>query len=117
MYGRDVVDAALLERLERLRPKHVIVTIGGGKQEQLGLFLRRGLDYVPSIHCIGAAIAFLSGDQVHIPIWADRFYMGWLFRSISEPKRYLPRYWDARKLFRLMLRYRDRLPDLVVADR
>jgi UDP-N-acetyl-D-mannosaminuronic acid transferase (WecB/TagA/CpsF family) len=68
---------------------------------------------VPAIHCIGAAIAFLSGDQVQIPMWADKFYMGWLFRSISEPKRYVPRYWDARKLLRLMMRYRDQLPDLV----
>lgn len=117
IYGRDVDDPELLARLERLRPGHVIVTIGGGTQERLGLCLRRGLSYVPSIHCIGAAIAFLSGDQVQIPMWADRYYMGWLFRSISEPKRYLPRYWDARKLFRLMVRYRDQLPELVVAER
>ena len=117
MYGLDVEDAALLDRLERLKPRHVIVTIGGGTQERLGLYLRRRLRYVPSIHCVGAAIAFLSGDQVQIPMWADRFYMGWLFRSISEPKRYLPRYWDARKLFRLMLRYRDQLPELAPAER
>jgi UDP-N-acetyl-D-mannosaminuronic acid transferase (WecB/TagA/CpsF family) len=117
MYGAEVEDPLLLQRLQKLQPRHVIVTIGGGKQEQLGLYLRRNLTYVPSIHCIGAAIAFLSGDQVHIPVWADRYYMGWLFRSISEPKRYLPRYWDARKLFRLMVRYRDQLPELVSAER
>ena len=117
MYGEDLEDPGLLERLEQLRPQHVIVTIGGGTQERLGLYLRRRLTYVPSIHCIGAAIAFLSGDQVQIPIWADRFYMGWLFRSISEPKRYVPRYWDARKLFRLMVRYRDQLPELLPAER
>lgn len=115
-YGGELQDSVLLERLQQLRPKHVIVTIGGGTQERLGLYLRRHLTYVPSIHCIGAAIAFLSGDQVHIPVWADRFYMGWLFRSLSEPKRYVPRYWDARKLFRLMLRYRDQLPDLIAAE-
>lgn len=117
MYGSEIEDAALLERLDALRPQHVIVTIGGGTQERLGLYLRRRLSYVPSIHCIGAAIAFLSGDQVQIPVWADRFYMGWLFRSVSEPKRYVPRYWDARKLLRLMVRYRDQLPELVTADR
>ncbi len=117
IYGDQIVDPLLLERLERLRPAHVIVTIGGGTQERLGLYLRRNLTYVPSIHCIGAAIAFLSGDQVQIPVWADRFYMGWLFRSISEPKRYIPRYWDARKLLRLMVRYRDQLPDLVPVAR
>ena len=117
VYGQEMEDPLLLERLERLQPRHVIVTVGGGTQERLGLYLRQRLSYLPSIHCIGAAIAFLSGDQVQIPVWADRFYMGWLFRSISEPKRYVPRYWDARKLLRLMLRYRDQLPELVPADR
>jgi UDP-N-acetyl-D-mannosaminuronic acid transferase (WecB/TagA/CpsF family) len=113
MYGNAPIDdPALLERLNRLRPQHVIVTIGGGTQERLGLYLKRNLAYRPAIHCIGAAIAFLSGDQVHIPVWADKFYLGWLFRSVAEPKRYIPRYWDARALFSLMLRYRDRLPDL-----
>ena len=113
IYGNaSISDPALQECLNRLRPQHVIITIGGGTQERLGLYLKRSLDYRPAIHCIGAAIAFLSGDQVHIPVWADRFYLGWLLRSLSEPKRYIPRYWDARKLAALMLRYRDRLPDL-----
>ena len=113
MYGGGAIsDPELLERLSRLRPRHVIVTVGGGTQERLGLYLKRTLEYRPAIHCIGAAIAFLSGDQVHIPVWADRFYLGWLFRSMSEPGRYIPRYWAARKLLALMLRYRERLPEL-----
>jgi UDP-N-acetyl-D-mannosaminuronic acid transferase (WecB/TagA/CpsF family) len=113
MYGSaSISDPVLLERLNRLRPQNVIVTIGGGTQERLGLYLKRNLAYRPAIHCIGAAIAFLSGDQVHIPVWADRFYLGWLFRSIAEPKRYAPRYWGAFKLLPLMLRHRDRLPAL-----
>jgi UDP-N-acetyl-D-mannosaminuronic acid transferase (WecB/TagA/CpsF family) len=107
-----ISDPELLDRLDRLRPQHVIMTIGGGTQERLGLYLKRNLASRPAIHCIGAAIAFLSGDQVHIPVWADKYYLGWLFRSVSEPKRYVPRYWEARKLLALMLRHRDRLPDL-----
>jgi hypothetical protein len=105
-------DPVLLELLDRLRPEHVILTIGGGTQERLGLYLKRNLSYLPAIHCVGAAIAFLSGDQVHIPIWADKYYLGWLFRSISEPKRYGPRYWEARKLLDLMVRNRSHLPPL-----
>jgi UDP-N-acetyl-D-mannosaminuronic acid transferase (WecB/TagA/CpsF family) len=113
IYGSaSISDPALLECLNRLRPQHVIMTIGGGTQERLGLYLKRNLAYRPAIHCIGAAIAFLSGDQVHIPVWADRFYLGWLFRSVAEPKRYVPRYWGAFKLLPLMLRHRDSLPDL-----
>jgi UDP-N-acetyl-D-mannosaminuronic acid transferase (WecB/TagA/CpsF family) len=113
MYGNVAIDdPALIDLLNRLRPQHVIVTIGGGTQERLGLYLKRNLSYRPAIHCIGAAIAFLSGDQVHIPVWADKYYLGWLLRSFAEPKRYIPRYWDARKLLALMLRHRSRLPEL-----
>ena len=113
MYGPRIDDPALLRELERLKPQHIVVTLGGGTQERLGLYLKRHLSYLPAIHCVGAAIAFLSGDQVYIPVWADQFYLGWFFRSASEPKRYIPRYWDARKLLRLMVRYRERLPELV----
>jgi UDP-N-acetyl-D-mannosaminuronic acid transferase (WecB/TagA/CpsF family) len=110
MYGSEIADEVLLERLRRHRPRRVIVTIGGGTQERLGLYLKRNLEYLPAIHCIGAAIAFLSGDQIRIPIWADRAYLGWLFRCISNPRRYVPRYWGARKLIGLLLKYRSRLP-------
>ena len=110
-------DPALIAVLERVQPRHILVTVGGGTQERLGHYLRRHMSYKASIHCIGAAIAFLSGDQVSIPVWADRYYLGWLLRSISEPKRYVPRYWDARKLLGLMLRYRERLPELASASR
>ena len=110
MYGEEIEDPRLLELLGRLRPQHVVVTVGGGTQERLGLYLKRQLSYQPTIHCIGAAIAFLSGDQEGIPVWADKLYLGWLFRTIADPKRFGPRYWEARKLLGLMVRYRDRLP-------
>ncbi len=114
IYGPKLEDPELIARLDRLRPRHVIVTVGGGTQERLGLYVKRNLRYLPAIHCIGAAIAFLSGDQVNIPVFADRFYLGWLYRCISEPRRYVPRYWEARKLLQLMVKYRGRLPPLTV---
>jgi N-acetylglucosaminyldiphosphoundecaprenol N-acetyl-beta-D-mannosaminyltransferase len=110
IYGEAIEDDALLTRIRLRRPTHVVVTIGGGTQERLGLYLKNNLSPIPAIHCVGAAIAFLSGDQVRIPRWADQLYLGWLFRCISEPKRFVPRYWSARKLVGLMLRYRDALP-------
>ena len=111
MYGSQIEDPVLLAMLDRLRPQHIVVTVGGGTQERLGLYLKQRLSYRPAIHCIGAAIAFLSGDQVGIPVWADKFYLGWLFRTLADPKRFGPRYWEARKLLKLMVRYRERLPE------
>ena len=112
-YDRVIADPVLVELMEKLRPKHVVVTIGGGTQERLGLYLKRRLTFLPAIHCIGAAIAFLSGDQVYIPVWADKFYAGWLYRCIAQPKLYVPRYWNARRLLGLMLQYRAELPPLL----
>jgi UDP-N-acetyl-D-mannosaminuronic acid transferase (WecB/TagA/CpsF family) len=112
MYQGDIVDPALIQTMTAHRYRHVIVTIGGGTQERLGLYLKRSLPYLPAIHCIGAAIAFLSGDQVYIPTWADKTGTGWLFRCVSKPGAYIPRYWGARKLLWLLLRYRTQLPPL-----
>ena len=110
LYSHVISDEELLERLEERKPRHIVIGIGGGTQERLGLYLKQHLSYRPAIHCIGAAIAFLSGDQVHIPVWADTLGLGWLYRIMADPKRFFPRYWDARHLAPLLLKYRDRLP-------
>jgi UDP-N-acetyl-D-mannosaminuronic acid transferase (WecB/TagA/CpsF family) len=111
-YAAEISDPGLLEEFHLNSYKHVILTVGGGTQERLGLYLKRSLARTPAIHCIGAAIAFLSGDQVHIPTLVDKLGLGWLWRCVSKPSLYVPRYWAARKLFGLMVRYRDRMPPL-----
>jgi UDP-N-acetyl-D-mannosaminuronic acid transferase (WecB/TagA/CpsF family) len=93
-----ISDFKLLNLLKKKRPTQIIIGLGGGTQERLGLFLRTTLPYKPGIHCIGAAIGFLTGDQVKIPMWADHLYLGWLLRCFSKPQSYVPRYWKARKL-------------------
>lgn len=112
-YGKTMQDPELLRTLEERRPRNVVLCLGGGTQEPLGHYLQQNLSYKPAIHCIGAAIAFLSGDQVRIPIAVDACGLGWLWRSLARPLRYCPRYWEARLLVPLMMRYRDRLPALV----
>jgi len=112
IYPPTIEDRELLSRLDERRPAHVVLGLGGGAQERLGLYLKQNLSYCPAIHCIGAAIAFLSGDQVHIPVWVDHAGLGRLWRSLSAPSVYGPRYWDARHLAPLIIRFRDRLPSL-----
>ena len=112
MYGKKLEDQHLLNTLGVLRPNHVVITLGGGTQERLGHYLKRNLDFLPTIHCVGAAIAFLSGDQVEIPNWADRLYLGWLFRCVSAPRKFVPRYVSASQLLPLLWRYRAELPAL-----
>ena len=100
-----LADESLLKLLVERRPKLIIVNLGGGVQERLGHYLRNHLEYRPVIVCTGAAVAFLSGQQVRIPHWADRLYLGWLLRCLANPVRFIPRYWSARKLVGLLNRY------------
>lgn len=61
--------------------------------------------YRPALICTGAAIAFLSNRQVNIPPWADRLFLGWLVRILSEPAKFLPRYWHSLRLAALLWKH------------
>src|SRR2546423_11510401 len=111
-YSAHVRDDALVAKIDAHPPAHVVVGIVGGVQEKLGLFLKENLRSRPAIYCIGAALAFLTGDQPAIPMWADRFYLGWLLRLLRQPRIFGPRYLSALRLPLLIARYRDRLPPM-----
>lgn len=111
-YGRPVEDETLLALVRQMRPAHLVIAVGGGIQDQLGLYLLERLDYRPAIHCIGAALGFLTGDQVRIPDWADKYYVGWFFRSLAQPRVFIPRFWSARRLPWLIFHWREKLPPL-----
>lgn len=105
-------DRELLARIEARRPRIVMLAIGGGVQERLGCGLRSHLSYRPGVLCLGAAIAFLTGGRANIPPWADRFYLGWGLRLLSNPRKFGRRYWEAVRLAPLLHRYRQHLPEL-----
>ena len=112
IYGRDVVDHQLVSILKLSQPAHVIIGIGGGVQEKLGLYLRENLGYRPAIHCIGAALGFITGDQAPIPDWADWFYLGWFFRVMAQPRSFIPRLSRGLELPWLIWKYGEKLPPL-----
>ena len=107
-----VMDRGLLDAIISKKPLFVFVCTGSGTQEKLGFWLKQNLPYRPTICCIGAAIGFLSGDQIRIPSWADRLCLGWLLRCLSEPKKFIPRYVKAMRLIWLILRYLDKAPPM-----
>jgi exopolysaccharide biosynthesis WecB/TagA/CpsF family protein len=111
-YGSDVEDRNLVVLVEQHRPAHVIIAIGSGAQEKLGYYLRENLSYRPAIHCIGAALGFITGDQVAIPDWADRLYLGWLWRLVAQPSVFIPRLSRAVELPWLIWKYGEKLPPL-----
>jgi UDP-N-acetyl-D-mannosaminuronic acid transferase (WecB/TagA/CpsF family) len=113
--GDRIVDEVLVGIVLQRKPRHIVVCLGGGTQERVGLMLKRACDFRPSIHCIGAAIGFLTGNQVRIPPWADRLFLGWLFRCLSEPGKFIPRYLKACRLVPMIIRFRQNPPTFSVA--
>jgi exopolysaccharide biosynthesis WecB/TagA/CpsF family protein len=111
-YGSQVEDRQLLAKIDNRKPAHVVIGIGSGPQEKLAHYIIERISYRPAIHCIGAALGFLTGDQVAIPDWADRLYLGWLFRLVAQPRIFIPRLARALSLPWLVLRYGERLPPL-----
>lgn len=105
LYDRNHVrDEDLLRIIESKKPKYILINLGGGVQEKLGLYLKKHLHYSPGIICSGAAIAFLTGKQAHIPPIADKFHMGWFLRCLNEPKKFVPRYLKGFFLIPLILK-------------
>ena len=108
-------DAALKEVVRDRELDWIVLCLGGGRQEKLGYYLR-GMSAGgngegdpgrrkngPVILCTGAAIAFFTGGQANIPVWADRLYLGWFCRIIEKPGIYLPRYLKAAWHFPMLL--------------
>jgi N-acetylglucosaminyldiphosphoundecaprenol N-acetyl-beta-D-mannosaminyltransferase len=119
IYSRcgTVEDTRLVGILSERKPRHVVICIGSGPQEKLGFYLKRQLPYQPAIHCLGAAIAFLTGEQALIPQWADRLFLGWLMRCIDDPRTFVPRYLKAFRLVYLLARYGAASPPIVPSAR
>jgi len=112
MYGPRVGDPALLDRIQSHQPRHIVIALSGGVQEKLGLYLGENLRHRPAIHCIGAALGFVTGYQVAIPNWADRLYLGWLIRLLANPRRFFPRAISAFALPGMIMRYGEEMPPL-----
>jgi N-acetylglucosaminyldiphosphoundecaprenol N-acetyl-beta-D-mannosaminyltransferase len=100
-----IADGPLVDIVASRRPKLVVVALSGGVQERLGWELRRRLGYKPAILCTGGAIAFLSGRQTSIPVWADRLALGWLLRFISSPRSFAAKVRGIERLGPLIWKY------------
>ena len=83
--SKSLLDRKLLQKIKKVRPDFVLMNIGGGKQEILGLYLKQNLKIKTTILCTGAAISFFTKDQAPITGLIDRLYLGWFVRFIFNP--------------------------------
>ena len=76
------------------------------------MYLREYLLYRPAIHCVGAALGFLSGAERPIPPWAERYQLGWFARLCAQPGMVIPRIGIAATLTAMVFKYRSEMPKL-----
>ena len=95
---KNLHDLYLLKILKKFKPDYIIVNIGGGIQEILGLYIKENYKKKTSILCTGAAISFYTKDQAPINIFIDKYYLGWLVRLIFNPAIFLKKYIIGLKL-------------------
>ena len=107
LYSETIDDRILLDFLRQRRPRHIVLTLGGGTRDGSGLTSRIILISDRPYTTSERRLPFLSGDQLELADWADRAFLGWLFRCLAEPRRYVSRYWGARELLPLLMRYRS----------
>tara|TARA_B100000963_G_scaffold209733_1_gene182668 strand:- start:349 stop:1089 length:741 start_codon:yes stop_codon:yes gene_type:complete len=104
-YSKNVKDKKLIKVINKVKPKYILINIGGGTQEKLGYYIKKKINFNSSIICTGAAIAFLTGRQAKIPNFIDKLYLGWFFRILFSPKLYFMRYYNSFKLIKMILSY------------
>ena len=102
LYG-DIEDKELINKIILFKPKYIIINLGGGVQEPLGIYIRDNINFNCTILCTGAAIAFLTKQQAPINKIIDRLYLGWFIRFLWDPFHNYKRIISSLKLVRYFI--------------
>ena len=102
----EIKDKILLDKLEslKIKPKFIMINLGSNVQEPLGCYIKNNLSYKVGIFGSGAAISFFTGTQAPISSTIDSLGLGWLWRCISNPKKFIPRYFAAFYLILVVIK-------------
>lgn len=99
-----VKDQIVMNLINKYRPKYILISIGGLKQEPLAFYITKNIKIKCTILCLGGAIDFITGLQAPINIFVDKIYLGWLFRIIYNPKVFFIRVLKSLYLFKYFWR-------------
>ena len=87
-FYQEIKDEELIDKINLFRPKYIMINLGGGTQEPLGVYIKNNIKFNVTIICTGAAIAFLTKEQAPINKIVDKLYLGWLIRLLWNPSNY-----------------------------
>ena len=85
--------------------RFVFLAVGSPRQEILAAAIAATGRATGTGLCVGASLSFLAGAERRAPHWMRRQGLEWLFRLLSDPRRFSRRYLiDSPNVFRLLLR-------------
>lgn len=96
----NIRDFKLIQFINKNKPDFIIVNLGGGIQEPLGIYIKKNIKYKAGIICTGAAIAFMTKRQAPINDLVDRLYLGWAVRNLFTPRISTPRTLNSFRLIK-----------------
>ena len=97
------VQKKMLTLVNSRSPEILILGISPPKQEIWMLNNADGLNARVAI-CAGATIDFLAGEKSRAPSWMQRAGLEWVYRTMTEPRRLIPRYFgDGIAMLKLLL--------------
>ena len=102
-YKIRVIDQNLIKLVNKIKPRYIIINIGGEVQELLALYLKNNVKHKISIMCTGAAIAFLTKSQAPINNFIDKYYLGWILRIIYSPRKHIYRMLQSLRLIKFFI--------------
>jgi exopolysaccharide biosynthesis WecB/TagA/CpsF family protein len=83
---------AVVEMIDATGATALVVGLGAPKQEIWIDRYRSALPRVKVFMGVGATIDYEAGAVVRAPFWMRRVGLEWLYRVVTEPRRYLRRY-------------------------
>ena len=81
----------VVEQLSKSKPDILFVALGCPRQEKWINKYKNDIGFKIGIG-IGAALDFFAGNKKRSPLFFQRFWMEWLWRLLTEPRRLFTRY-------------------------
>lgn len=102
--SKNFSDKKLVNFIDKCKPNYILINIGGGKQEPLAFFLYNNIKFKSTIFCLGGAIDFITGLQAPINEFVDKFYLGWFYRIMFDPKVFFIRVFKSLNLIKYFIK-------------
>lgn len=102
--GNVAAQAAAAEFIVQSKARFSFLAVGSPQQELIAARVHGATGFGL---CVGAALEFLTGDQVRAPLALRRIGLEWAYRLASDPRRLWRRYLvEGPEVFRLVWRWR-----------